>query len=604
MKVLIAVALASVACVSQAQWRNALAPRGKPSSPITLASRGKPTCVILVPASPTTQETKAAADLQQWLAEMSGVTIPIITESRSSRGRVISIGRTAMLAREVAPTADLADEGYGIAVKRGNVFLWGGRTRGVINALYALLEEDMGCRWYTRDSMRLPKAATLRVAPVPRTYVPQLRLRDPFYFVSFDATWSLRNRTNAPDAPVPEEWGGRMDYGPLFVHTFHQLMPPDRYFAEHPEYYMLDANGRRNSYQLCTTNPDTIRLVTEAVLKAFREHPHAELASVFKMDGGGICHCPRCTEMREAEGADMACQLFMVNQVADAVAREFPRATVDTLAYLDTIGVPKTVRPRPNVAIRLCNDTVGSWAYPFTPARKCKVADLVKAWSAVCKRIYIWDYNTNFSHYLAPMPNMEVIADNIRFWIENNAEGIMTQGSYQSPGSERDEMRSWVIAKLMWDPSLDLDALVNDFIYGHYGKAAPAIAEYDRLLRKTGADHAADLAAPKGGIRFEMDNPFLSRDFLDQATALFKRAETLADDATIRRRVERAELAILYVKLMRGPEFVGAEYPDILARFERIAREVGVTHTREGGPDIDERIASFRKAWAERRQGG
>jgi len=193
------------------------------------------------------------------------------------------------------------------------------------------------------------------------------------------------------------------------------------------------------------------------------------------------------------------------------------------------------------------------------------------------------------------MPNMEVIADNIRFWIENNAEGIMTQGSYQSPGSERDEMRSWVIAKLMWDPRLDLDALVNDFIYGHYGKAAPAIAEYDRLLRQAGSDHAKGLAAPKGGIRFKMDDPFLSREFLDRATDLFKRAATLAENDTIRRRVEQAEMAILYVKLMRGPAFVGAEYPAVVERFERIARAVGVTHTREGGPDMDERIASFRK---------
>jgi hypothetical protein len=593
------IALTLVVCAAEAQWHNALTPKGKSSAAFTFVSRGKPACSILLPDAATSQERKAAADLQQWLAEMSGATVPIVTEAPSVRGRVISIGNTAVLAKSVAPTADLGDEGYGIAVRRGNLYLWGGRTRGIVNAVYALLEEDMGCRWYSKDSTRLPRASTLRVAPVARTYVPQLRLRDPFYFVSFDATWSLRNRTNAPSAPVPEEWGGRMDYGPLFVHTFHQLMPPDRYFAEHPEYYMLDANGKRNSYQLCTTNPDTVRIVTEAVLKAFRDHPHAELASVFKMDGGGICHCARCKELREAEGADMACQLFMVNQVADAVAKEFPRATVDTLAYLDTIGVPKTVRPRPNVAIRLCNDTVGSWAHPFTPARECKVAELAKSWSAACKRIYIWDYNTNFSHYQAPMPNMEVIADNIRFWIENHAEGIMTQANYQTPGSERDEMRSWVIAKLMWDPSLDLNALVNDFIYGHYGKAAPAIAEYDRLLRNAGVDHAKELAAPPGGIRFEMDNPFLSRAFLDEATATFRRALKMAEDETIRRRVERAELAILYVKLMRGPAFVGAEYPAILERFERIAREVGVTHTAEGGPNLDAVIASWRKVWTE-----
>jgi len=599
MRALCVAALLTACGGARAQWRNALLPMGKPAPAITIVSRGKAACSILLPAQPTTQDRKAADDLRQWVAEMSGAALPIVTEGTRVRGKVISVGRTALLQKEVAPAADLRDEGYGIAVKRGNLFLWGGRTRGVINAVYALLEEDLGCRWYTKDSFRLPRTPTLRAAPVPRTYTPQLRLRDPFYWVSFDATWSLRNRTNAPSASVPEEWGGRIDYGPLFVHTFHQLMPPERYFAEHPEYYALDASGRRYSYQLCTTNPDTVRIVTEAVLKAFRENPHAELASVFKMDGGGICHCPTCKQLRDAEGADMACQLYMVNRVAEAVEREFPRATIDTLAYLDTIGVPKTVRPRKNVAIRLCNDTVGSWTHPFTPAEKCDVAKLVQAWSAVCGRIYIWDYNINFSHYQAPMPNMEVIADNIRFWVRNRAEGIMTQANYQTPGSERDEMRSWVIAKLMWDPTLDLNALMLDFAYGHYGKAAPAIVQYDELLRQAGVDHAKELESPPGGIRYEMDHPFLSKEFLDKATALFGRAMALAESDTIRRRVERAEMPVLYVKLMRGPGFVGDQYPAILERFERTAREIGITHTREGGPDLDARIAQFRKAWAD-----
>jgi hypothetical protein len=222
----------------------------------------------------------------------------------------------------------------------------------------------------------------------------------------------------------------------------------------------------------------------------------------------------------------------------------------------------------------------------------------VRAWSDVCGRIYIWDYNINFSHYQAPMPNMEVIAENIRFWVRNHAEGIMTQANYQTPGSERDEMRSWVIAKLMWDPTLDLKALILDFTYGHYGKAAPAIAEYDELLRTAGIEHAKELASPPGGIRYEMDNPFLSRGFLDRATALVARAMELADNDTIRRRVKRAELPILYVMLMRGPAFTGDQYPAILDRFERLAREIGITHTREGSPNLDSQIAAWRKASA------
>lgn len=598
LKLTIVLFVLAIAFAADAQWRNALAPKGKPAPKIILAEKGKSSYRILLAAHPTTQDKKAAADLQQWLQEMTGVKLPIASEANLRTTKVISIGQTAFLKNHINPKQDLKDEGYGIAEKDGNLFLWGGRTRGVINAVYAFLEEDLGCRWYTKDSFRLPKTPTLKVGIVERTYVPQLRLRDPFYFVSFDGTWSLRNRTNAPSAVVPEEWGGMMDYGKLFVHTFLQLLPPDQYFKDHPEYYMLQADGKRNSWQLCTTNPDVIRLVTENVLKELRENPHSELASVFKNDGGGNCECERCKAMREAEGSDMATQLFMINQIAETVQKEFPRVSIDTLAYLDTIGVPKTVRPHKNVVIRLCNDVPGSWTHPFTPAQDCDIAKLAESWSKACNRIYIWDYNVNFSHYLAPMPNMEVIASNIRFWVKNHAEGIMTQGAYQSPGAERDDLRSWVIAKLMWDPALDLKALMLDFTYGHFGKAAPAIAEYDELLRKSGEDHKAELASPPGGIRYLMDSPFLSKEFLDPSSALFERALKLAENDTIRERVERAELPILYVKLSRGPAFVGSSYPSILDRFERIARRVGATFMWEGSaPNLDAKLAEWKKAW-------
>ena len=59
--------------------------------------------------------------------------------------------------------ATLGEEGYDIEQRRANLVLTGGSTRGIINAVYALLEEDLGCRWYTATDIRLPNAKTLTV---------------------------------------------------------------------------------------------------------------------------------------------------------------------------------------------------------------------------------------------------------------------------------------------------------------------------------------------------------------------------------------------------------------------------------------------------------
>jgi len=573
-------------------WRNALAPKGEPGPELTLTRDGAAEYAIEIPDAASAQDQKAAQDLAQWLKEITGAVFPIVPEAQANGENLISIGMTKHLAvAGIAATQDLGDEGYCIGVKGKVLYLCGGHKRGPINAVYALLEEDLGCRWYAGDSNSIPKTPTLVFRPVPRVFVPTLVIRDPFYHAAFDGTWSLRNRTNAPNAPVPEEWGGHADYA-LFVHTFNTLVPPEKYFAEHPEYFMLDGNGKRSQQQLCTTNPDAIRIATESVLRVLREKPNSEIISVSKNDGGGTCLCSKCKEIDDAEGTNAGALLYLVNRVAEAVEREFPNVIVSTLAYLETVNPPKTVRPRPNVAIRLCTDNC-MWAHPFTPAEQVDAfSKAMIGWGAIHNRIHIWDYCVNFSHYPAPMPNIEVIAANIRFFVAHNAKGVMEQGAYQCPG-ERDLLRSWVLAKLMWDPSRDVAALIQDFIWGYFGKAAPPIAAYNDLLDATARDHAESLKSPKDGIRYPMDSEFLTKEFIDQAAALYDQAEDLAENDTIRQRVERDRLPILYVQLCRGKAFTGHGYPKILNRFETIARRIGLTNILEGPPDLEQKL----KAW-------
>lgn len=570
---------------------------GRGDGMIQLAEGGRTEYVIVVPARPTPQERKAAEDLAEWLGEMTGAEFSIVPDSQPRRPREICLGATNRLAEAgLGGLAEsLGDEGYAIEVAGERLFLEGGRLRGPIYAVYALLEEDLGLRWYTPEATLVPRRPNVAFAPRARRSLPALTIRDPFYKAAFDGTWSLRNRTNSPDAPVPEEWGGHVTYA-LFVHTFNTLVPPEVYFDSNPEYYMLDANGNRSPQQLCTTHPEVIRIATESALRILRERPTARVISVSKNDGGGTCLCDRCRGLDEAEGTNAAALLYMVNRVAEAIEDEFPEVTVSTLAYLETIKPPKTIRPRRNVAIRLCTDNC-MWSHPFTPAREIEAfREAMEGWAAICEQIHIWDYCVNFSHYTAPMPNLDAIADNIRYFVANNAKGVMEQGAYQSVGAERDALRSWVLAKLMWDPSRDLRELETDFIRGYFGPAAPPILEYNRLLRQAGKDHAEELRDPPGGIRYEMDHPFLSDDFLRRADELYDRALRLAGKGVIRARVERDRLPILYVKLCRGPEYVGAGYGALIEEFERIAHEVGLTHIYEGAPDVEAKIAAWREA--------
>jgi hypothetical protein len=597
-----------------ATWQNSLRPKGEGKVTLTLAVDGKTDYVIVIPDKPTPQERKAADDLAHSLKEMTEATFRIVPDSAPSISAAISIGQTRLLAAARLPehAADLGDEGYAITVGEKNLFLRGGRIRGPIYAVYALLEEDLGCRWYDRSRSRIPKQATLRLNPVPRAFVPPLRLRDPFYADAWDADWSLRNRTNAPHAKVREEWGGYIDYDGLFVHTYFSLVPPDKYFKDHPEYFSM-ISGKRTRRQLCETNPGVIQIATEAVLAALKASPHTEIVSVSPEDGGGHCTCPRCQALIAENGSPAATVLHMINQIAEAVEKQHPDVQIATLAYLDTIDPPAKIHPRRNIAIQLCND-LHSWRYPFTcfaedtrPQSK-RYRDAIVGWSKVCKNIYVWDYFVNFSHYLAPMPNMHVLKPSVDFYVAHNVKGIMFQGAYQGPG-ERSLMRSWVMAKLLWDPSRDVTALTEDFVRGYFEEACQPILDYYELLeqaRKANMEAIHEPAAGKeqtdpdggcmdvGGIRYAMDSPFLSRGLIDQATALFDKAESLAKSDEIRRRVQRERLPITYVKLRRGRSFTGEDYAKLVDEFEKEARREGITCLREGSPDLDKKLARYR----------
>jgi hypothetical protein len=92
-----------------------------------------------------------------------------------------------------------------------------------------------------------------------------------------------------------------------------------------------------------------------------------------------------------------------------------------------------------------------------------------------------------------------------------------------------------------------------------------------------------------------MDAPFFTKAFVARATDIFARAKVLArgDDA-LTRRIERAELPILYVQCVRGPGFVGDGYSEAVAVFERIARREKVQYLQEGGADLEVKLAGYK----------
>ena len=293
-----------------------------------------------------------------------------------------------------------------------------------------------------------------------------------------------------------------------------------------------------------------MRICTEEIRKAMRAQGDAFVFSVSQNDWHNYCTCETCQALAEKEDSQIAPVLQLVNRVAEAIEKEFPGKAIETLAYQWTRRAPKTMRPRPNVIVRLCSIEC-CFSHPLGTCdgkANRKFREDAAAWAKVSKRLWVWDYVTDFRHYLLPFPNQRVRDDNIRFFIRNNVKGIFEQDTYNTPQSELAELGGYMTAKFLWNPDYDEDTAINEFLDAYYGKAAKAIRCYIDLLhdRVEKENIHVNIWAPP-------DSPHLTDDLLIEADKLWQRAEAaVSGDPDVLKRVQLSRMSVDFAILERA----------------------------------------------------
>ncbi|MGC9319305.1 MAG: DUF4838 domain-containing protein, partial [Armatimonadota bacterium] len=434
---------------------------------MTLATGGETSYAVVVDPEATVAEKHAADELSSFLGQVTGAQFEVV-ESAQPLDRPCLIVGPGRAAREIAPDLgydDLSPDGIVIETVGDNLVLAGDRPRGTLYAVYTFLEDVVGCRWWSSKASTIPQRPDLTLPDQHVRYVPPLEYREVFWWDAFDADWAVRNKSNGHRAQLDEQRGGKVTYAGFFVHTFRQLVP-DSHFAEHPEWFS-ERDGRRIGgegarTQLCLTNEEVLNLTIERVRQRLRDDPDAMIVSVSQNDWDNHCLCAQCRALEEAEGSPAGPLLRFVNSVAEEIGPDHPDVAIDTLAYHYTRKPPSETVPLPNVIVRLCSIEC-SFLHPLASETNASFGDDIRGWDQICDRLYVWDYTTNFGHYIQPHPNLRVLAPNVRFFVEHGVRGIFEQGAYQSPGAEFAELKAWMLAKLLWDPSRQTDELIEEF---------------------------------------------------------------------------------------------------------------------------------------------
>ncbi len=502
---------------------------------------------IVIPSAATSHEVKAANVLQKYLLEISGAALPVITADQHRSPYEIILGqndRLDDLALKINLNA-LQEDGFIIKTDSLRLIIAGGIEKGTLYGVYTFLEKYLGCRMYSPKVKIIPKQKRITLGKIDDLQVPIIGFRDTHYRVTWDAEYIDWHKLDHDETGNRTEWG-------MWVHTFHSLVPPEIYYESHPEYFAM-VNGIRIPTQLCLANPDVLEITVQNLRKKIAQNPEAKYWSVSQNDNRNYCACDKCKAIDDREGSPSGSIIQFVNQVSD----HFPNKVISTLAYEYGRKAPKTLRPHDNVNIMLCSIEINRDKPIVDDSTSADFQIDVEEWGKISKDIIVWDYVIQFNHLISPFPNLHVIQPNIQFFAEHGVSAMFEQGN-REVGGEFAELRAYLISKLLWDPYLDVDTLMGDFLQGYYGASAIPLRMYIDEMRKALLQSGKPLRI--FGSPMEAETSYLTPELIQRYEELFNEAEAkVATLPDVLERVKIARLPLTYAILEQAKKHFAGE---------------------------------------------
>ncbi len=505
---------------------------------MALIQDGRTDYQIVSPGRSFPVENEAARVLSDGLFTMTGVRIPVRWGDRKTPDiPTIWVGE-----REAGPPELLETDEYWIRTDGRDLHLAGRFRRGTHYAVHGFLE-SLGVRYHAPGCVHYPRTDRIDMPENSRSSRAAFSYRHVFYPDTWIPEWALRLKLNVHSGSDPR-WGPNAK-AHSWGHSFDALVPPRRYYDDHPDYFCLvDGRRRKEDAQLCCTNPELTETVSANLAKRIDAHPGMNIFAVGQNDRNNWCECPQCTAVDEREGTHMGQVLTLVNRVA----KRFPDRMIATLAYAWSVEPPKTMRAADNVLIVLCHNE-GCFSHGLD---RCELnapfLDRLGRWKKMAANVMIWDYYVNYRHYLLPTANFRRIQNDLRLYRDMGIRSMFCQGS-ASTGGQFEHLRQYVTAKLLWDPELDAARLMTEWAETVYGvKASQPILEYLNLLEERhekGHVHCPSFSQNR------VDDLF-TPEVLKRGVELWDRAEQAADTPERKQRVFAARSAEMASRLVHA----------------------------------------------------
>lgn len=491
----------------------------------------------------------ACSELQKYILKATNTVITYFSDRCPKRGPEIRIG--ADVRGETNREENLHDEGFVIRGDGENITITGKTSRGVLYGVYRFLEIYLNFRCFTKDTETIDAVNDLEIELTEIREEPAFDFRDAYFRNAFDGDFCAKSRLNSSLGDISKAKGGRMKWF-NFHHSFCDLVKEQEYFETHPEYFSEIDGERKRDSQLCLTNPDVLKIAEKTLRKWIKENPECIVFSVAQNDNKDRCQCEKCKALEKEEESPAGPIIHFVNRLADSIKVDYPHIFLHTFAYMYSVPAPKKVKAKDNVIVRLCSIDC-RYDKPFEELAKinpdgseAEFVNALKDWKRHAKNLYVWDYAVNFENYLQPFIHFHTLQKNIQFFRNTGVKGLLEQGNFAyGGGASCDDLKSYIISRLLWNPDTDIDEEMNRFFSAVYGeKSGKYIEEYVHLTEKA-------CASSRLSIYQHPDADYLNDELVEKADLLFRKAMECAENEKHLYNIRKEYLAVRFLILTR-----------------------------------------------------
>ncbi len=499
-------------------------------TPVTLVENGKVTSIIIIPDDASPEVRAAAKRVASAIQKMSGSTIPVLPESKSTLSTTeeggltvlyeekpvsaILIGETKAGKKLGYRAGELREEGLRVVtLPSGGILVYGRdlaangmKTEGTRYAVAHFLERQLGCRWLWpgKSGEVIPERKTISIAPVDETDAPALpfRVMRASGYLSERALKGVKSMGRSEEefrrqVAAYQEWTQVQKLGASvklhYQHAYHGW--GERFMKQHPEWFALQPNGTRKQELtrevLAFTNAALADEVAREKIAELAADPALVSASISPNDGSSVNSICMSEEARKLDppNGDPVKLLFNLdgkrvyrkypsltdryltffNRVAEKVAAAYPDRYVAAYAYGPYRSAPLYQPVHPNLMVCFVGFTYGN-EYQRTSDR-----DKWDGWASRAKYIILRP-NALLSGGAYPMNYGRKMASDLAHCYETGMAGAdfsSVAGHWSNIG-----LNYYLLPRLLWNPTADVDAMINDYLEKGFGPAAPVMARY------------------------------------------------------------------------------------------------------------------------------